>query len=116
MSKVDDYIQWLKTECGYVAVQGISGDSRWVAVQRKMFTWAIVKGTTFNRNGIDDVWCYPSFAEAVTSMARWMDADFKGEPQGWSRHPGTGRRVAGPEGAIDENGQRIEPGQRYVNR
>lgn len=41
--------------------------------------------------GLDDVWCF----QADQSDAAWRAAlgwDGEGEPEGWYRHPGTGRR------------------------
>lgn len=113
---IDDYLKWLKVECGYVTVQRLPDEVHWVGIRRKMFTWSIEKGRTFNLHGTEDCWCYHSFAEAVTYLLRWLGEGGKGEPQGWHRHPGTGRRVAGPEGAYDDDGKRVEPGQAYVCR
>jgi len=48
---------------------------------------------TFGRDpadgGYDDCWDYPDPLTAVKAMNRW---DGRGEPEGWTRHPGTGRR------------------------
>jgi hypothetical protein len=49
---------------------------------------------TFGRDpncefGYDDCWDYPYPAAAITAMERW---DGQGEPEGWLRHPASGRR------------------------
>jgi hypothetical protein len=42
---------------------------------------------------LDDVWCYDGFGSAYEAVCAWRGL---GEPQGWHRHPRTGRRR--PEG------------------
>jgi len=39
--------------------------------------------------GYDDCWDYPSLTAAIKAMERW---DGQGEPDGWTRHPTSGRR------------------------
>lgn len=110
----DQFMEWLAQECGYIAPMQMS-QGKWVGLRKKMFTWSIDRGQMFDMNGVEDCWCYHSLAEAVHYYLPWQGAGAVGEPEGWHRHPGTGRRVAGPEGAIDENGKRIEPGQAYIS-
>lgn len=38
---------------------------------------------------LDDFWCYDDPAAAVAAMHAW---DGEGEPDGWHRHPPSGRR------------------------
>lgn len=42
-----------------------------------------------NWDGFDDIWCYDSPAEAIAALEAW---DGTGEPEGWMRHPPSGRR------------------------
>jgi hypothetical protein len=39
--------------------------------------------------GYDDCWDYSDRVAAISAMQRW---DGQGEPEGWMRHPATGRR------------------------
>jgi hypothetical protein len=65
-------------------------DDRRVAVLPLMYTAAVIVGPEHNLlNAYDDRWCYHSIAAAWEAAVRW---DGTGEPYGWHRHPGTGRR------------------------
>jgi hypothetical protein len=60
---------------------------------------------TFGRDpecpfGYDDCWDYPDAVAALAAMHAW---DGQGEPEGWHRHPTSGRRR--PEG---------DPAREYV--
>lgn len=59
-------------------------------------------GRDVDSRGYDDQWCYDSVPLAMIAAALW---DGTGEPTGWKRHPGTGRRR--PNG---------DPEQEYVAR
>jgi len=61
---------------------------------RLMFTWAIL--ADLDEWGYEDRWCFSSLAGAQLALAAW---DGNGEPQGWHRHPGTGRRREGGDPA-----------------
>jgi hypothetical protein len=78
------FLQWLIDNCGYRDPKPIGGDR---------YT------------------CYPDYASARAALDAW---DGRGEPQGWTRHPASGRRVAPPEGAHDNAGRRVAAGERYV--
>jgi hypothetical protein len=114
--RIRRYIDWLTEDAGFQAVQPLPGGLYWVGIRKKMFTWSIEKGRLFDYIGTDDCWCYPNYAEAIIRLMQWLGEGGKGEPEGWIRHPGTGRRVAGPEGAIDGKGRLVEPGHQYVRR
>lgn len=69
------------------------GDAGWCALERFAYTFAILAGC--DRGGYRDRWCYESRAQALRAFQSWSGA--KGtEPDGWHRHPDTGRRR--PEG------------------
>jgi hypothetical protein len=55
-----------------------------------MFTCAILSG--IEDWGYTDRWCYESYEKARAALYAWNG---EGEPQGWHRHPGTGRRREG---------------------
>lgn len=82
------FLQWLKDECGYREVRPLPG-GRWAAVWPLMYTHALVVGTIGDMLGCDDRWCYGSYADAKAALDAW---DGIGEPNGWHRHPASGRR------------------------
>lgn len=66
-------------------------DGRAVWIQRKMFTHAITTGRADNVMSIDTHWCYETKAQALEALERWEPMAQK-EPEGWFRHPESGRR------------------------
>ena len=65
------------------------GDGRYAAIMHLMFTAAIITGRIGDEQTYEDRWCYHSSDDACKALAVW---DGKGEPDGWHRHPSTGRR------------------------
>jgi hypothetical protein len=59
------------------------------ALMRFLFTTAIIKIRINEYNFYEDRWCYKTVEDARTALAKW---DGKGEPDGWHRHPTSGRR------------------------
>lgn len=85
---------WLSRMCetnGYLAPTPM-GDGKWAALSRFAFTMAILKGSMFDDYGYEDRWCFDSWRSAVVGLADWIARGFEGEPQGWHRHPDSGRR------------------------
>ncbi len=73
---------------GYVAWRQV--DSVWLGVAPMTFG----KGRLcfdLNPGGYDDGWCYASLSGAIAAMLQW-DLAVAAEPDGWFRHPFTGRR------------------------
>lgn len=91
MSDLDDaaFLTWLVKECGYRNPKPI-GNGRYACIAPFMFTQAIIVGRMGAYGAYDDRWCYLSYRMAKEALDAW---DGKGEPKGWHRHPGTGRRV-----------------------
>lgn len=88
--------------------------NRWAGTLRFMFTHAIIVGRIGNTTGHDDRWCYSLMVDARAALAAW---DGEGEPEGWHRHPGSGRRRSVTGDEVDENGERGgEAGVLYVRR
>lgn len=85
------YMQWLVEDCGYQAPRPL-GDGRYACVMPLMFTAAIIVGRIGSQATYDDRWCYHSIEEARKALEAW---DGIGEPEGWHRQPGTGRRRDG---------------------
>lgn len=52
-----------------------------------LYTHAII--SELNAFGYGDRWCYKDYQAAKTALDAW---DGTGEPDGWHRHPPTGRR------------------------
>lgn len=64
------------------------GQVAWLA--RFAFTTAILYG--LEPCGHRDRWCYQTMADARRALDEWNG---EGEPQGWHRHPDSGRRING---------------------
>ena len=82
------FMHYLKTQGGYVDPKPLD-DGRYAALFQFMFTWAIVTGRIGDRNCYEDRWCYHDEDVARVALDAW---DGTGEPEGWHRHPMTGRR------------------------
>src|SRR5258705_12348211 len=72
-------------------------NGRDACIAKFMFTFAILSDLTEYGHG--DRWCYESVWDAMEALAAW---DGEGEPQGWHRHPDTGRRREGGDPATEE--------------
>lgn len=80
----------------------VLNDGRIGCIAKFMFTCAIVTVTPATAHiCYDDRWCYHSHDAATAALEKW---DGTGEPDGWHRHPLTGRRR--PNG---------DPLQEYIN-
>jgi hypothetical protein len=65
-------------------------EGRDACIARIGFNWMIIADLT--EWGYGDRWCFATKHLALRGLGMWIDADGKGEPQGWHRHPETGRR------------------------
>lgn len=97
------FLAWLVTTNGYRNPRLI-GRGRYVAIYPKAYTHAIITGRVGDRTGYGDCWCYLSYREAAIALARW---DGEGEPEGWIRHPHTGRRVSMDADERDDAGRPV---------
>lgn len=82
------------------AAVAAGGDYLWIRQLddgRAIYLLPMLHGNTrlgigeFGDDGFDDVWCY----RVTENEAAWRAAlgwDGEGEPEGWYRHPHTGRR------------------------
>jgi len=82
-----EYLGFLNDN-GYFFVRDL-GDGRWAGLSDFMFTCAIIVGKIGDRSGYDDRWCYENRNAAALALVQW---DGTGEPEGWHRHPASGRR------------------------
>lgn len=73
---------------GYIDPRPIP-NGRYACLAPFMFTYAIIVGRMGDDACYEDRWCYHTFEAAKAALEAW---DGNGEPQGWHRHPITGRR------------------------
>lgn len=73
-------------DLGYTDVK-VFENGRQAAIAPFMFTSAII--CDIDNCGYGDRWCYHTKRDAFKALDTWNG---KGEPEGWHRHPKTGRR------------------------
>jgi hypothetical protein len=98
------FLARLEAENGYSNGKLIRGGTQYATIAPKMYTHAIITGRVGDMFGYGDCWCYPSRAAACRALADW---DGEGEPEGWIRHPDTGRRVSQSPDEYDANQRRV---------
>lgn len=77
---------------GYLNAVELS-DGRIACVMPLMHTAAIiVMRESAIDIGYDDRWCYHSILDASTALKNWQQNPTALEPEGWHRHPLSGRR------------------------
>jgi hypothetical protein len=88
MKTPEEQLQFLReNECQHPK---ILVDGRYAALQQFIYTCAILAFDDLNIDfGPSDRWCYENKDAALKALEAW---DGTGEPQGWHRHPTTGRR------------------------
>lgn len=62
-------------------------NGRDAAITKLIFTYAILADIT--EWGYGDRWCYHTYLDALLALTEW---DGQIEPDGWHRHPDSGRR------------------------
>jgi len=97
------WLAMMATANNYLAPVPIGGD-KWAAISRFAFTFGILVGDIGDDFGYRDRFCYRDLSVALAALVDWRNRGFEGEPIGWHRHPGTGRRC--PDG---------DPTKEYVN-
>lgn len=73
---------------GYMDLRFLPGN-RWAGLYQFAFTGAIIAGTIYDWCGTDDRWCFCDLQAARNALQQWNG---EGEPEGWHRHPASGRR------------------------
>lgn len=87
-----EWHRWPHWSSGGTAVVRRVDDERWVAVIPFIFTHAIVWGWMRTATSFyEDRWCYHSPRDAIAAATVW-DVAPGTEPEGWHRHPMSGRR------------------------
>lgn len=75
-------------------------DGRWIGVHRLLFHWTL--HIDINWVGYHDRYCYPTRQSALDAMWSW---DGTGDPDGWHRHPSSGRARDPKTGVVWEHGR-----------
>lgn len=83
---LDDYEEF---STGKTRFKLVGDGSSYVAIIPFLYTTAIIFGEVEIQSGYRDRWCYEDFDRALAAFEAW---DGIGEPEGWHRHPGSGRR------------------------
>ena len=93
-----EFFTYLIRDCGYSHPR-LLDEGRYACLMPLLYTSAIIVGRLGDRIGYSDRWCYSSHEEALKALEAWSGT---GEPQGWHRHPNTGRRRRMTENGLKE--------------
>lgn len=93
-----EYLTYLVQSCS-CSHPRLLEDGRYVCLMPFLYTSAIIVGRIGDYMGYDDRWCYSSHDKALRALDAWSGV---GEPDGWHRHPTTGRRRRETEDGIEE--------------
>lgn len=94
------FFEWLAgPEGGNCRMAGDLGGGRYCAIKPLLFHWTLIIGEIGDKEGFEDRFCYADRASAATGLIEWSSREWKGEPEGWHRHPATGRRRPGGDKA-----------------
>jgi hypothetical protein len=85
----EEHLEQLKSWYYYVEVYG---DGNYVAYYPLLMHWTIISGHLDLTYGYEDRWCFGDQKNVEDCFNAWKAKDFNGEPEGWVRHPKTGRR------------------------
>lgn len=98
-----DQYQWIDerydAERGFFVLREVG--RYYIGVMPLMYTGALIYGATANQYGYMDRWCYKSVQAAIAAGDAWA-GDWPNEPEGWHRHPGTGRRRENGDPSTEE--------------
>ena len=85
--KQSELLDYLKNE-GYTLLK-VFEDGNISGILNLIYTCAIVSGLT--KTGYENRWCYHDEISAIVALTNW-DGEDGTEPDGWHRHPQSGRR------------------------
>lgn len=92
--EIKEFTRWLTAangaDCQIALCMPANG--KWYGYKRLLFHWTIVSGDIGNKDEIEDRWCYATSDRVMLAFTEWAARKFEGEPEGWHRHPKTGRR------------------------
>lgn len=87
----DAFAAFLEQEgCLFYAAEP-DGLNYW-AVKQLLFHWTLVTGAIGDEEGYNDRYCYQTDVLAINALRELSERNWIGEPEGWHRHPKTGRR------------------------
>ena len=93
-----EFVDWLKSPAGDCLTVRLLGDGRYLAIRRLLFHWTLLIGAVGDRLSYDDRYCYRTLEGAAAALVAWNGS---GDPEGWHRHPRTGRRRPGGLAALE---------------
>lgn len=67
----------------------VLSDGRELSVVPMIYTFRLCIGTEGDETGYDDAYCFHDVQGAIKACMEW---DGTGDPEGWHRHIGSGRR------------------------
>lgn len=89
---MDDFETWLISE-GHMNIAMRPDRGLWYGVKRLLFHYTLVEGEIGDRECYTQRWCYQTAEKAISALQAWSEGGFEAdEPDGWHRHPSTGRR------------------------
>lgn len=83
-----NFIEWLQLECSYLDTKQI-GNGMYATIAPFLYTHDIIVGHMHDRYGYMNRWSFHTYDATKAALDKWDGTD---EPQGWHRHPATGRR------------------------
>ena len=102
MTDIDERLEAMRDQYQHIDIDRYDADQgffilrtqgkHYIGVMPLLFTGALIIGSTDNRRTYLDRWCYHSVEEAIAAGDAWSGDWPKTEPEGWHRHPATGRR------------------------
>lgn len=91
-SETKDFMEFLRSEDGGNCTEiKIIADGVYAAIKPLIFHWTLIVGQVGDEFSYSDRWCCADQDKASKALQEW---DGIGEPQGWHRHPASGRRRA----------------------
>lgn len=83
---------------GYLDAKVSDDGKQVIAILRLIHTTAVV--TITGEFGYEDRWCFYNYFGALRALTKW-DGREGTEPEGWHRHPRSGRRRPGGNEALE---------------
>jgi hypothetical protein len=81
--------QWLRSAEGGSCAEVRYFEWGYAAIKPLLFHWTMIVGQVGDYLTYDDRWCYADANAAKRGLRDWSG---EGDPDGWHRHPRTGRR------------------------
>ena len=93
-----------------VEFRRIFEDGRTIDMCRMIYNWRLRVGHIKDPWGYEDDWC---FANQETAMHAFLNWSLEGEPEGWIKHPRTGRYRPGGDPAKEFNQREATPAEQF---